>query len=227
MRTLRRDLAAAHRLTAMYKMDDLTWNHISGRLPGGGPGDYLITPGDRMYAEMRPEDLVPRSGNVTADVIHGAVYAARPDVGAVVHVHTRAVCAVASLAGGFECLTQDSAQFHKRVAYHEWEGVSHDFDEQNRIREAIGERTAALIMRNHGACTLGSDVAEAWVRAYYLEKCCQVQIDLLACQGRVIRPSIDVLERAARDYEGDYKPGQHEWPALISMLEARGEILPI
>ena len=77
------------------------------------------------------------------------------------------------------------AQFHKRVAYHEWEGVSHDFDEQNRIRDAIGERTAALTMRNHGACT-GSDVAEAWVRAYYLEKCCQVQIDLLACQGRVI-----------------------------------------
>ena len=32
-----------------------------------------------------------------------------------------------------------------------------------------------------------------------------------------------MLGRAAH-YEGDYKPGQHEWPALISMLEARGEI---
>ena len=41
----------------------------------------MITPGDKMWDAIAPEDLVTASSaNPTGDVIHSAVYAHRPDV---------------------------------------------------------------------------------------------------------------------------------------------------
>jgi hypothetical protein len=47
------------------------------------------------------------SENVTANVIHDAIYSRRPDAKAVVHLHTRAATAVSCLEGGFQCLDQN------------------------------------------------------------------------------------------------------------------------
>ena len=43
---------------------------------------FLITPGNRMYLDIEPGDLVEGSGaaNETGNVIHSAIYGARPDV---------------------------------------------------------------------------------------------------------------------------------------------------
>jgi hypothetical protein len=41
-----KNLAAAHRVTAMFGMDDLIWNHISAR----DDGSILITPGELVSA---------------------------------------------------------------------------------------------------------------------------------------------------------------------------------
>ena len=89
-KALRYDLAIAHRLTAKYGMDMLVWNHISARFRTG----CLITPGRKMWGRIRPEDLVYSSSNVTADVIHDAVYSARPDIKAIIHLHTPAATAI-------------------------------------------------------------------------------------------------------------------------------------
>ena len=86
-RAIRRDLSAAHRLSHYFGFDEMIWNHISARVGDG----FLVSPGDKLFDEVRPEDLVISSQtnlNVTADVIHSAIYSARPDVGAIVHHHT-------------------------------------------------------------------------------------------------------------------------------------------
>ena len=49
-----------------------------------------------------------------------------PDVKCIVHLHTPATVAVSCLKQGFRCLAQESAYFHKKVAYHTWEGISDD-----------------------------------------------------------------------------------------------------
>ena len=79
-------------------------------------------------------------------------------------------------------------------------------------------------MRNHGALTFGATVAEAWVRHYYLDRVCAVQV---ATQGRqVVQPGAAVLEHAARQYEapnGAFTHGKFEWPALLRQAaRARG-----
>ena len=168
---LRDDLSCAHWLCHRFKMDDLVWNHISARFET----DYLITPGDLMWDMIEPQDLVRSSGNITANVIHQAIYESRPDIKAIVHLHTPAVVAVSCLEMGFIPLSQDGAKFGPgSISYHKWEGISDDTEEQKSIQESLGSTALNLIMHNHGACCMGDSVGAAWVRAWYLEKCCRL-----------------------------------------------------
>ena len=221
-KAIRKDLAAAHTLSHLYGFDEMVWNHISARL--NDDGTFLVTPGDLHFDEVTSETLVvssPANVNVTADVIHSTIYKARPDVGAIVHHHTPAVVAVASLQEGLQCLTQDAAAFYGTVAYHTWEGVSDDYDECERIAARVTDGTAhTVLMRNHGALTFGANVAEAWVRYYYLDRVCQVQCNTSG-GGPVVRPDELVLEHAARQYgvEGAFRHGKYEWPALLRQAE--------
>lgn len=216
---LRKSLSVAHKMTAKLGMCELVWNHISARIGD----DFLITPGNRLFADVEPEHLVKASDSVncTGDVIHGAIYATRPDVNAIVHLHTPHVVAVGCLEEGLTCLSQDSGVFWGRTAYYDNEGISSDKEEQQRISAALGKDNHTLMMRNHGAVTVGATVEEAWVRMYYLDRACQVQI-LALSTGRPLRPLNDALLKHIRNqYEEDgsqYRHGLHEWPAIVRHL---------
>ena len=98
---------------------------------------------------------------MTAEVIHAAIYKSHPDVKAVFHLHTPASVAVSYLKDGFQCLAQESAYPRKRVAYHDWEGISDDVSAGPRLEKAVRSPPNAasapnvLVMRNHGFCTFG------------------------------------------------------------------------
>ena len=193
----------------------LVWNHISARVHDD---TFLVTNGTDHFDEVTAESLVISSQantNVTSDVIHSAIYKARPDAGAIVHHHATATVAVACAEGGLQFLTQDSAAFYGKVAYYDWEGVSDDTDECARIAAAFGDTAHTLIMRNHGVLTIGKTVCEAWVRHYYLDRVCRVQVALGGLP--TVQPATDVLEHAASQYvdNSDFEHGAvHQWVAL-------------
>jgi len=197
---LREELTDAHILSHHYGFDELVWNHISARLETDKP-DFLVTSGEEHFEEVQPETLVKSSSanaNITADVIHSAIYKARPDVGAIVHHHSTAVAAVGVLESGLKYLTQDAAAFYGLVSYHAWEGISEDYDECERLAKSLGPTAHTLIMRNHGALTVGRTVAEAWTRYFFLERVCRVQI--LCGSNAVVEPPVAVLEHTAEQY---------------------------
>ncbi|SAL60229.1 aldolase II superfamily protein [Caballeronia udeis] len=70
-------------------------------------------------------------------------------------------------------LNQISMQFYNRVAYHDYEGISLELDERDRIVQSIGDKDY-LILRNHGLLTTGRSIAEAFTRMYYLNKACEI-----------------------------------------------------
>eukprot|EP00401_Gymnodinium_catenatum_P006126 CAMPEP_0117601976 /NCGR_PEP_ID=MMETSP0784-20121206/77326_1 /TAXON_ID=39447 /ORGANISM="" /LENGTH=521 /DNA_ID=CAMNT_0005404747 /DNA_START=109 /DNA_END=1672 /DNA_ORIENTATION=+ len=217
---LRAELAVAHRLTHEFGMDQLVWNHISARL--SGDAGVLVTPGRLMYHEINAEDLLKSSHNSTSDVIHTAVYTARPDVHAIVHLHTPSAVAVSCLEGGFMCVAQHAAPFFGRVAYHDWEGISDDKAESERIAAAVKSGTNVLVMRNHGFCTFGKSVAEAWVLAYYFEKSCETQISVLQTGQAIRKPKAEVMAHAAKQsYLPGFAPGDSEWDALTRLVKRR------
>jgi ribulose-5-phosphate 4-epimerase/fuculose-1-phosphate aldolase len=223
-------LAACYRLVALYGMDDIVYTHISARVPGGDD-HFLINPFGTMFEEITASALVriDRDGKVVSPhgarvneagfTIHSAVHAARPDIGCVIHTHTRAGMAVSALEGGLLPLCQKSMLFHDRLAYHEYRGVAFDLAERASLVADLG-RHKAMMLRNHGLLTCGVDCAEAFSLMYQLELACRVQLDVLASNRKHRLPSDTIAEKAAHQLESyPIPPSVLEWPALLRKLD--------
>jgi ribulose-5-phosphate 4-epimerase/fuculose-1-phosphate aldolase len=228
-RQLRVDLAACYRLVAHYGMDDLFATHISARVPGKEE-HFLLNPYGVLFEQIIASSLVKvdLDGNIVQDtdysinpagfVIHSAVHAARADAKCVLHTHTVAGMAVASLEEGLLPLTQKSMRFYNRIGYHDYEGVADDLDERARLVRDLGKHNA-LILRNHGLLTCGPTVARAFFLMKNLEKSCQTQLAAMASGGTLIKLSPNLMEYAAGQFESGVDGRANGWPALLKMLD--------
>ena len=238
---VRVDLAACYRLVDLYGMTDLHLNHISMRVPGHHD-HFLINPFGMMYEEITASSLIKidHAGNIIANanpeygvnragfVIHSAIHAARPDVACVLHTHTNAGMAVSVLKCGLLPLTQTALRWSK-VAYHDFEGVVVDLDEQNRLTKNLGD-CDVMVLRNHGLLACGATIGQAFNNIYRLERACQTQLMAMACNTEIGLPSAEAIARSntqlrvmpSPDAKGANRPhGTLEWPALKRMLDRR------
>jgi ribulose-5-phosphate 4-epimerase/fuculose-1-phosphate aldolase len=238
---VRVDLAACYRLVDFYGMTDLHLNHISARVPGS-EDHFLINPFGMLYEEITASSLIKidLAGNIIANanpeygvnlagfVIHAAIHAARHDVACVVHTHTNAGMAVSVLKSGLLPLTQTAMRW-PRIAYHDFEGVVVDLDEQQRLVENLAD-SDVMILRNHGLLACGRSVGEAFNNIYRLERACQTQLMALACNAEILLPTADVIARSnaqlslspSPDAKGQQRRhGSIEWPALKRLLDRR------
>lgn len=224
------DLAACYRVADHFGFSDIIWNHITAKLPDSR--HFLINRLGLRYDEVTASNLVTvdLSGNVVDDgavsegevnvtgfVIHGAVHAARDDVRCIAHSHSQAGMAVSALRDGLVPMTIDAMPFYNRVAYHEFEGLSDDAAECERIAASLGDKKV-MILRNHGLLTCGETVGEAFMLMYYLERACQVQMQVYASGQATELPTPEICERAAQQLLRE-PLGLHEWPALKRLVE--------
>lgn len=185
------DLAACYQLVDLYGMSDLSATHISVRVPG--PQDhFLLNPLGTLFDQITASSLIKvdvegrlvdgeeKSINRTAFVIHSAVHMARHDLACVLHAHTQANNAVAALKEGLMPLTQKACTVLGVLSYHDWEGPANRLDERERIARDIGEHGRVVILRNHGALTVGRTVGEAFVWLHLFETACRFQMAALA-----------------------------------------------
>ena len=230
----RTDLAAAYHLADIYGFSDIIWNHITCKT-SSNKNSFLINRFGLRYDEVTASNLleIDLNGNIisgegdinfTGFVIHGAIHKARDDLNCVMHSHSKAGLAVSCLKSGLQILIQDSAMFHKRISYHEWEGMSTDISECESLAKDLGKNNA-MILRNHGLLTTGKTIGEAFMLMYYLDRACKVQLDLLSTNKELSIPSDNLLEFAASQYEDPkYRLGEHEWPALKRMLKKNNSV---
>lgn len=186
-RGLRLQLAAAYRMVDYYGWTEQIYGHLTARVPGEEP-HFLINPFGLNYDEVTASNLVKIDcdGNVVSGehpvnragfVIHSAVHMANTDVHkCVMHTHTRAGMAVAAVSEGLLPISMASTGFFDCISYHDYEGVSLDTDERERVLEDLGDNSA-MILRNHGILTTGRSIPEAFQRLYRLERACQIQVD--------------------------------------------------
>jgi ribulose-5-phosphate 4-epimerase/fuculose-1-phosphate aldolase len=237
---LRQELAACYRLLAHFRMTDLIYTHCTVRVPGP-EHRYLINPYGLMWDEITASNLVllDRNGtpvganrpyiNMAGFVIHGAVHNSRADAQCIVHTHTRVGCAVAAQRDGLLPLNQIALEFYGRVAYHDYEGISYDLDEQQRLVRSLGEHPV-MIMRNHGLLTVGRTVAQAFLRMYYLEKACEIQVAAQSTGQPLLIPTEAICRRAEQQFNAAAPTGAAHlvadpnelnlaWDALLRMLD--------
>lgn len=231
-RQTRIELAACYRLAAYYRMTDLIYTHITARVPDE-PGSFLINPYGYLWEEITASSLVkidvdgnkigdnPNRVNPAGFTIHSAVHMNRHDAAWVMHTHTRAGVAVASLQEGLLPLNQIVLQFYGRVGYHDFEGIALDLEERERIVADLGEYPA-LILRNHGLLTVGENAAQMFSNMFYLNRSCEIQESTLAMG----RPLVGIDEKTATHVTGQYDQMSFddgdlllEWRAQMRLVE--------
>ena len=225
-RQIRIDLAACYRLIAHLGLNELTYNHISARIPGERE-EILINSFGLMFDEVCASNLVKVDvdGRVIHDpvghgineagyVIHGAIHAARADVACVIHTHSPAGMAVSAQAEGLLPLTQNAMLFYEQIGYHDYEGVAVDLDEQRRLVHDLGGFNA-MILRNHGLLTAGRSIAEAFNAMFFLENACRAQTAAFAGGRPLNLPSVEAARKtAAISREHGLGAANRDWPAL-------------
>jgi L-fuculose-phosphate aldolase len=166
-------IAAARTLDAMGFMPSKSGN-LSCRTARG----FLVTPAGLPYAETAPEDLVEVApdGTVLAGWrrpssewrLHAAIYAARPEAGAVVHTHSP--CATA-----LSCARQGIPPFHYVVAMAGGADIRCStyatFGTAALAEAAVValEGRRAALLANHGVVALGTGLAGARALAMEVE----------------------------------------------------------
>ena len=218
-RRARVELAACYRLLAHFGVSDLTYNHLSARVPGE-PERLLIKPRTMMFEEITASSLEkfalddPRLKG-GAKVIHAGILAARPDINAVFHTHTPANMGVASQAQGLLMINQHAVSFYRRIAYHDFGGFEFDDAMREPLLRDLGDKRVALL-RNHGALVCGRSIPEAFVTLHFLEMACKGQIAALAGGTKVTLIADAVCERGARQFE-EADPVSKDWDACLRL----------
>jgi ribulose-5-phosphate 4-epimerase/fuculose-1-phosphate aldolase len=210
-------LAASYRLLAEAGVSDLTYNHVSARVPGE-PDNYLIKSEDELFDEVTASSLVKYNlrgdklsnnpGHVSRGglVIHAGVLEARPDLGAVFHTHTSANIAVGAQKFGLLPLSQHS---YNRVGYHDFKGFEFDIEGRARLVADLGANNKILTVRNHGVLVVGETVGETHVEHVLFETACRAQVASLSAgsvdpsfsRGRGGRSNSRATDRRALGYQ--------------------------
>jgi ribulose-5-phosphate 4-epimerase/fuculose-1-phosphate aldolase len=228
---VRVNLAAAYRLIALFGWDDLVFTHISARIPGP-EHHFLINPYGTMFEEITASSLVkidlngkkmmdsPYEINPAGFTIHSCIHAAREDVACIVHVHSLNGVAVSAQTEGLLPISQQSLFVLSSLAYHDYEGVALNPDEQPRLVRDLGSKTF-LMLRNHGLLTVGSSPADAFLFMYLFESACTIQVRAQHGGKELIRISAPILEgiQAAAAQVTRGLGGALVWPGLLRKLE--------
>jgi len=162
----------------------------------------------------------PYAINPAGFTIHSAVHAAREDAKCVMHLHTDQGVAVSAQKDGLLPISQTGMIAMSDLAYHDYEGIALDHDERERIVADLGNKHS-MMLRNHGTLTCGESAAQTYMRMFFLERACKMQVmaqaggELLFCQD-------DLQDKVA----GQSNPkgmgmlaDALAWPALLRRLD--------
>ena len=230
---VRVDLAAAYRLVAAFKWDDLVFTHISARVPGRHD-QFLINPYGLMFDEITASSLIkidaqgnkvdesPYDVNPAGFTIHSAIHAVRHDAQCVLHVHSLNGIAVSAQKQGVLPISQQSIFVLSSLSYHDYEGVALRDDEKPRLVADLGPDNNYLMLRNHGLLTLGRSVADAFLAMYFFETVCTIQVRAMAggTELTTVDPRIVAGAQAqARQATRGMGAGALAWPGLLRRLD--------
>jgi ribulose-5-phosphate 4-epimerase/fuculose-1-phosphate aldolase len=232
---VRRDLAAAYQLCALFGWDDLVYTHISARVPGP-EHHFLVNPLGLGFEEITASSLIKidHEGNVLAKpdfgelnygvnragfVIHSAIHMAKPEIACVIHTHTWAGMAVSTMECGLLANTQTAMRF-AHISYHDYDGVETDTAMRESLVKDMGDNNA-MILRNHGLLVACRTIPEAFNAMHRLELSCKTQIAAMSCNTKLIEVPPDVVEATYMNYQPHVRRpfGVLDWPALLRKLD--------
>jgi L-fuculose-phosphate aldolase len=210
-------IAAARRILHREGCDSNVGGHVSAR--SDEHDDAFWVTGFEYFDQTTPDrvclmgfDLQPRIGELKlspAVNFHARIYAQRPDVGAIVHLHSHHVSVLSSTGRTVGMYNVSSVLFHDEQATY--------FDDGHKshlaVVDALGDKRVVL-MKNHGAIVASETLERATIEALTLEQCARYHLECEAAGGTEILRDEVVAGKAM--YQKHYLV--HMWDANLERL---------
>ncbi len=225
---MRREVAVANRIIERFGLSN-AFGHVSARIPG--TNTFLLpirrSPG---FADENVLLVLDTDGNILAGNgtpnselwIHARAYAARPDLGCVVHAHPPACVCLTQIGQPHRIVHNQGGAFVDGVAEYDRIGLIRTRELGDVVAQRLGNRVA-MMMRGHGITTAAADVRTATMAACFLEESAALQLRMLAAAGgdasRIRAYSPDEAERL-RDQLGA-PIIERAWEYYAAVAEAR------
>lgn len=182
-----------------------TGGNVSVRL-SGEEGAYLITPTRLHKGSLRPEDIVRvdaegrpadrRQRPSVETAMHLAIYAAYPDVEAIIHSHAPYATALGLVGGRVPPISVDAVPFAdlQIVPF----GLPGDQKLIKGVVDALAH-SPAVLLQNHGLLTVGWTLRHAANRALALEEVIQILVTCRLLGGEPVTlpdETVELLQNA-------------------------------
>ena len=224
---LRRTLAELHQSLVENGLVAWTSGNVSARVPGS---DLLvIKPSGVGYDDLTPEsmvvcdldgtrvdgDLSPSSDTAS----HAYIYRHMPEVGGVVHTHSRYATAWAARGEPIPCvLTAMADEFGGEIPVGPFAPIGGDEIGRAVVETLAGHRSPAVLLRSHGVFTVGATARDA-VKAAVMCEDVAATVHLAVSRGELDPLPQDQIDALHRRYKTEY--GQRWSPGLtLSALHA-------
>jgi ribulose-5-phosphate 4-epimerase/fuculose-1-phosphate aldolase len=249
---LRMKVATAARVMGMMGLARESTCHVSARIPDTNEMWIRCRGGDEMGVlfsgihNVRRTDfdgqgpgLGTRHGYPAEVAIHGEIYRAHPEVGAVVHAHPyyALMCGITDLEyrpifGGYDPSAVGIAI--KGVPIYPRAATIHSKEMAHELIECMGERDVVL-MKGHGITTIAGAVESATTLAIRFDRLSKIMWEL-ALSGRTARElsDVDMMRfdgREAPSDRGDWRGALQgseywDWKHYVKLLEVNNIGLP-
>jgi HCOMODA/2-hydroxy-3-carboxy-muconic semialdehyde decarboxylase len=218
---LRTDLAIANQILFDHDLND-GYGHVSVRHDRDADRYVMmrdLAPGtidadDVIEFDLDGEAIPGRAGSCKERFIHGEIYKARPDVGAVVHTHAVEMILFSVVPETLRPIYQMSyflgtgaPVFEIREVPNRSDLLIHDAERGRALARCLGEH-AVVLMRGHGASVVGSSLQEAIYRTVYAAQNARLQRDAARFGDATFLYEIEI---AATDNRNSYKKAWHFW----------------
>ena len=159
--------------------------------------DLILCDADDASTMGRPDAPDPSAWS-----IHSALHRNLPQARVALHIHPPYATALAGLKDPtIRPIDQVTSRFYSRLAYDlHFGGIATAEEEGERISQAVGDKMAVM-MGNHGVCTFGATVAEAWDLMYYLERAARTMVFAYSTGQELSVLGDNLAEETASEWE--------------------------
>lgn len=186
--SLRHEVAVANHIIEHFGLSN-AFGHVSARIPGT---NTFVFPTRRSpgLADEHNMLVLDTDGNILSGEgtpnsefwIHARAYAARADVGGVVHAHPPACISLTQIGQPHRVVHNSGGPFLEGIPEYERIGLIRSRELGDALASRLGGGLAVM-MRGHGFTTAHADVRSATVAACYLEESADLQLRMLAAAG--------------------------------------------
>jgi L-ribulose-5-phosphate 4-epimerase len=214
----RHAVAALHAELAGNGLVAWTSGNISARV--AGTGLMVIKPSGVRYADLTPESIVVcglDGSRVAGDLSpssdtasHAYIYRHMPEVGGVVHTHSRYATAWAARGEPIPCvLTAMADEFGGEIPVGPFAPIGGDEIGQAVVSTLTGHRSPAVLLASHGVFTIGRTPRDA-VKAAVMCEDVAATVYLASTLGDVTELPADKVDALYRRYQSEYgqRPGK-------------------